>query len=363
MAKFPKNFLNFFKNFYSQTFVSPFLEKKTEIAIPITYVDHIDSTKTIEQKIQMERRKRHQAYTALDYHLSLTTYFDFFSFDTFQIAKESKYLTQLEKGKIVNSDILLLAFFSKHFKIAEVLNNSGMTKENIGEKISSFSTKEDTILENFIKKFQLSFPISFQSLNFDSKIQYSSEVNHIFQKAAENAFDRFKTPLIGTEILFLTLLEEEETLAGKIIKEFFPTDSDWFALRYELIKRIYNQESMIRTEVGSSQEYFAYLLKTRFSDFEFESLIANGYFSQSVLSFRNHLISEALKIDIYKCLEEEVYTSLRLNRKKNLNLNRFAETADEEISEEKEDEKKNGLLIENTENEKKEEPSIAGQEI
>jgi hypothetical protein len=109
----------------------------------------------------MERRKRHQAYTALDYHLSLTTYFDFFSFDTFQIAKESKYLTQLEKGKIVNSDILLLAFFSKHFKIAEVLNNFGMTKENIGEKISSFSTKEDTILENFIKKFQLSFPISF----------------------------------------------------------------------------------------------------------------------------------------------------------------------------------------------------------
>ena len=46
-----------------------------------------------------------------------------------------------------------------------------------------------------------------------------------------------------------------------------------------------------------------------------------------------------------------------------MNLNRFAETADEEISEEKEDEKKNGLLIENTENEKKEEPSIAGQEI
>jgi hypothetical protein len=107
-------------------------------------------TKTIEQKIQMERRKRHQAYTALDYHLSLTTYFDFFSFDTFQIAKESKYLTQLEKGKIVNSDILLLAFFSKHFKIAEVLNNFGMTKENIGEKISSKLTNQ-TVGEQMLK--------------------------------------------------------------------------------------------------------------------------------------------------------------------------------------------------------------------
>ena len=325
MAKFPKNFLKFFKNFYSQTFVSPFLEKKTEIAIPITYVDHIDSTKTIEQKIQIERRKRHQAYTALDYHLSLTTYFDFFSFDTFQIAKDAKYLTQIEKGKAVTSDILLLAFFSKHLKISEILNNFGLTKENIFEKVSSFSNKEDTIVENLVKKFQISFPISFQSLVLNTKIEYSLEVNHIFEKAAENAFIRFKTPLIGTEILFLTLLEEEETLAGKILKEIFPTDFDWFSLRYELIKKIYNQEAMIRTEVGSSQEYFAYLLKTRFSDFEFESLIASGYFSQSVLSFRNNLISEALKLDIYKSLEEEVYTSMKLNRKKISDVNRFDE--------------------------------------
>ena len=131
--------------------------------------------------------------------------------------------------------------------------------------------------------------------------------------------------MIGTEILFLTLLEEEETLAGKILKEIFPTDFDWFSLRYELIKKIYNQEAMIRTEVGSSQEYFAYLLKTRFSDFEFESLIASGYFSQSVLSFRNNLISEALKIDIYKSLEEEVYSSIKLNRKKSSAINRFDE--------------------------------------
>jgi ATP-dependent Clp protease ATP-binding subunit ClpA len=339
MPKFTKNFLNFFKNFYSQSFISPFLEKKTDIVTPIVFSDHIDSTKTIEQKIQLERRRRHQAYTALDYHLSLTTYFDFFSFDTFQIAKEAKYLTQIEKGKVVTSDILLLAFFSKHLKIAEILHTFGMTKENILEKVSSFSNEEDNIIENWIKKFQISFPISFQSIIVDSEIEYSLEVNRIFQKAAENAFERFKTPLIGTEILFLTLLEEEETLAGKIIKEFFPSDFEWFSLRYELIKRIYNQESMIRTEVGSSQEYFAYLLKTRFSDFEFESLISNGYFSQSVLSFRNQLISEALKIDIYKCLENEVYESMKLNRKKNSNVNRFNEILEPEISNRVEEEK------------------------
>jgi len=315
MSKITKDFLNFFKNFSSPSFVSPFLDKKTDLVSPIVLSDHIDSTKTVERKIELERRRRHQAYTALDYHLSLTTYFDFFSFDTFQIAKDAKYLTQIEKGKNVTSDILLLAFFSKHLKISEILNNFGLKKESIFEKVSSFSNKEDTIIENLVKKFQISFPVSFQSLVLNTKIEYSLEVNHIFEKAAENAFLRFKTPLIGTEILFLTLLEEEETLAGKILKEIFPTDFDWFSLRYELIKKIYNQEAMIRTEVGSSQEYFAYLLKTRFSDFEFESLIASGYFSQSVLSFRNNLISEALKLDIYKSLEEEVYTS---KKEKNL---------------------------------------------
>jgi|APCry1669190591_1035303.scaffolds.fasta_scaffold05083_2 hypothetical protein len=333
MSKFTENFLNFFKNFYHESFVSPFLEKKTVNITPIIFSDHIDSTKTIEQKIQLERRRRHQAYTALDYHLSLTTYFDFFSFDAFQIAKESKYITQIEKREIVTSDILLLAFFLKNLKIGEILNNYGITRETVVEKLSLVSEKEDTIFENLLKKFQISFPISFQSFFFDSKIEYSLEVNQIFQKAAENAFNRFKTPLIGTEILLLTLLEEQETLAGKIFKQFYPTDSDWFALRYELIKRIYSQESMIRTEVGTSQEYFAYLLKTRFSDFEFESLIANGYFSQSVLSFRNHLISEALKIDIYECLEQEVYRSIELNRGKNLNLNRFEGISDEEGTE------------------------------
>lgn len=325
MSKITKNFLNFFKSFSSPSFVSPFLDKKIDLVNPIVLSDHIDSTKTVERKIELERRRRHQAYTALDYHLSLTTYFDFFSFDTFQIAKDAKYLTQIEKGNTVTSDILLLAFFSKHLKISEILNNFGLKKESIFEKVSSFSNQEDTIFENLVKKFQISFPISFQSLVLNTKIEYSLEVNHIFEKAAENAFLRFKTPLIGTEILFLTLLEEEETLAGKILKEIFPTDFDWFSLRYELIKKIYSQEAMIRTEVGSSQQYFAYLLKTRFSDFEFESLIASGYFSQSVLSFRNNLISEALKIDIYKSLEEEVYTSMKLNRKKISDVNRFDE--------------------------------------
>ena len=78
MPTFTENFL---KNFYSQSFLSPFLSKKVETLTPVIFSDHIDSSKTLEEKIKLEKRRRHQAYTALDYHLSLTTYFDFFSFE------------------------------------------------------------------------------------------------------------------------------------------------------------------------------------------------------------------------------------------------------------------------------------------
>ena len=327
MSKFLKNFLNFFHNLYPEPIVSSYLEEtiktKRDILTPVIFSDHIDSEKTVKQKIQLEQQRRHQAYTALDYYLSLTTYFDFFSFDSFEIAKEAKYLTQVEKKKIVTSDILLLAFLSKHLKISEILNSFGITNERMVEELGYFSNAEDTFFESLLKSFQISFPISFKSLIFNSKIEYSLEVNSLFEKAALNAIQRFKTPLIGTEILFLTLLEEEKTIAGKILKKFFKTDFDWLSLRYDLIKRIYSQESQIRTEVGYNQEYFAYILKTKLSDFEFEGLIASGNFLQSVSSFRNQLISEALKIDIYKSLEEEVYESLKRKREKKFSINRF----------------------------------------
>ena len=40
-----------------------------------------------QKEIQVEKRKRNQAYVSLDYLLSRVTYFDFFSPDSFKIAK------------------------------------------------------------------------------------------------------------------------------------------------------------------------------------------------------------------------------------------------------------------------------------
>lgn len=334
MQNFPKNILN---NFPFPPVFSPFLEKDIEKRTVIISSNHIDPTKSIEEKIDQEKRRRNQAYLALDYTLALNSYFDFFSFDTFQIAKESKYYTQQKNEKIVSSDYLLLSFFLTELKITEVLKEFGLTIDIMSELISSFSNKEEKekkigFFQHFLERFQDFLPFSFASSVFEEEIQYSLEVNKLFEKASLNAFYRFKTPLIGTEILFLTLLEEESK-AQKILKKFLKTEGEWFALRYFLIKRIYNQENIIRNEINQNQHYFAYLLKTRLSDLEFEIAVKNKFLAQAVSSFRNNLISEVLKIDIFQVLQEEVYESIKLNRKRNNQIDRFSEVEEEKKEE------------------------------
>ena len=44
---------------------------------------------------------------------------------------------------------------------------------------------------------------------------YSTQVNLLFEKAAENALLRFKTPVITSEILFLTLMESTNIKVSK----------------------------------------------------------------------------------------------------------------------------------------------------
>jgi hypothetical protein len=71
--------------------------------------DSLESQRTTSEKIIIEKRRRNQAYMALDYLLSAITYFDFFSSDAFKIVKNAKYLAQI-CNKNVTSELLLLLF-------------------------------------------------------------------------------------------------------------------------------------------------------------------------------------------------------------------------------------------------------------
>ena len=296
-------------------------DTKLDKTIAPDLIDSLEYPKTIAEKILIEKRRRHQTYMALDYFLSAVTYFDFFSSDAFKVVKNAKYLAQICE-KSVTSELLLLPFFSYPSHVAAILKDFEITEGMIETVVASV---QKTKKQNFFQKQKNSVKQTLrnvkgffvrETLALNSNVKYSHEVNKIFEKAAENALSRFKTPVISPEILFITIIEDKNSKASKIIKKFLKTDVEWYLLRYKLIKRIHNQESNIRSEVIKNQHYFAYLMKIQLTDFEFNKLIENEALAKGVSLFRNTLISKILKIDIFEEISEEIYTSMKITNKR-----------------------------------------------
>lgn len=330
MKKKIKNFLKYLQtlplNFLEKVpskFLPKFLRKKTAnfsnfVDIPTV---SFDPKKTKAEKQKNERRKRNQVYVALDYLLSQTSYFDFFSIDTFQVAKYAKYLAQIVEETIVSSDFLLLAFFSINSPVCDILKKYKLTQQNIGEileksykKIPSTPLKKKiNFFTKFLETIRTFFPFFRESIALSSNQVYSLETEQIFEKTAENALTRFKSPVISTEILLITLMEERDTKAGKIIKSFLENETEWYLLRYSLLKRVYKQEAYIRAEIPRNLQYFAYLLKIKSSDIDFEGLITKNQLLRGVSLFRNEVIRQVLSINIHDVLRKDVYKSIRAN--------------------------------------------------
>ena len=297
------------------------IDTKLDKTIAPDLIDSLEYPKTIAEKILIEKRRRHQAYMALDYFLSAVTYFDFFSSDAFKVVKNAKYLAQICE-KNVTSELLLLPFFSYPSHVSAILKDFDITEGMVETVVASV---QKTKKQNFFQKQKNSIKQTLrnikgffvrETLALNPNVKYSHEVNKIFEKAAENALSRFKTPVISPEILFITMIEDKNSKASRIIKKFLKTDIEWYLLRYKLIKRIHNQESNIRSEVIKNQHYFAYLMKIQLTDFEFNKLIENEALAKGVSLFRNTLISKILKIDIYEEISEEIYTSMKITNKR-----------------------------------------------
>ncbi len=267
---------------------------------------------SMSKKITLEKRRRHQAYTKVDYLLSALTYFDFFSRDTFQILKNSIFLSQLLDQTVIQSDLLLVACLDEKLELSKLLKEYNLIQPEILEKVSS----PNNTLSN--KKFPQIFKNKFAvSSNLKEKeISYSSELNQLFEKAVENALNRFKTPVVTPDLLFITLMEEKSTKAGKLIKKELKNDANWYLLRYRLIKDLHSQEVLIRGEIAKNQHYFAYLMKTRFSEFDFNKLIKNDLLVTAVSFFRNSLVKEVLQQNIFRLLSNEISNSIKTTNKR-----------------------------------------------
>lgn len=273
------------------------------------------------EKIIAEKRKRHQTYAAMDYLLSVGTYFDFFSADAFKLVKSTTELA-LKLNRPIDTDLFFLSYFYcnssilKLFKSGEFQQKLETNRDtyfpeliDLDPSLGSSKTKK---LSKFLKKlFRIKHP-----MEHSEEADYSHELLLIFEKASENALTRFKTPVITSEILFITLMEENSTKISKVIKSCFDNEVDWYLFRYDLMKVIHRHESAIRSGVIKNQQYFAYLFRAQLSDFEFNNVIEKDDLRLAVKFFRRDLIRNTLKIDIYKRLLDDIHLSIKITNKR-----------------------------------------------
>jgi hypothetical protein len=265
------------------------------------------------KSIIVEKRRRHQAYITTDYLLGFLTYFDFFSRDTFQIIKNSIFFSKLFEKNIINSELILFSSLDEKFEMSNLLKEYNLIQSSLLDSLVGSVSK--SLGENLANAWKSNFN---EAVLIEEKdIIYSQEINQIFEKTIDNSLTRFKTPVVTPELLLITLMEEKTSKAGKLIRKLINNDTNWYLLRYRLIKRLHNQEVLIRSEITKNQHYFAYLMKTRFSEFDFNKLIKSELLLTAVSFFRNSLIKGILKQNIFELLKDEIFSSIKfINKRK-----------------------------------------------
>jgi hypothetical protein len=262
-----------------------------------------------QDKIELEQRRRNQIYKNFDYILSSITYFDFFSLDAFNITKKAKKIAHYYQKENVNNEILLISFIYSNTQISKLLEEYGLNKNNLEFFFIDINKKTKTSNIFFFQNYLNNNKVS-------SKIDFSHEINLLFEKASENALTRFKTPVISSEILFLTFLEQKNNKIVKILKKIIGNELNWQLFRYKILKRIHKEESSIREEISKNKYYFAYLLKTQLKDYEFDRLLVYEFLIKGVSLFRNTLISKLLELNIEKILTEDIHKSIKITNKR-----------------------------------------------
>jgi ATP-dependent Clp protease ATP-binding subunit ClpA len=262
---------------------------------------------TINDKIKLEKRKRNQVYSSINYLKSHSNKFDFFSSDSVKILRSANQLSKKFNQENIRSEFLLLAFFQSQIELLKIFEKFDISSELIENYISTAYKKAEDLGQNssFFSKLK-------KENILNSKIEYNFEVKNIIETCIENSY-RFKTPVITSEILFLTLLENEKSSSGILLKKILKNDIQWNLLRYEILKKIHYQETTLQGSISKNFRYFAYLLKLELSDNKFEKLLSKNEFSFAIEAYRDLITSKILEVNIFQVLESEIKFSILSN--------------------------------------------------
>ena len=281
-------------------------------------MDNPINLNSITEKIKNEKKRRHQIYSALEYLGSHKNKFDFFSYDLIKILKTAKNLTKRFGQKKVTTELLFLAVFNSNSELLKIFPKFNISVNRL-EKLIYYAYQVEGKQNNLPSIFNV-----FQNISKDSKFEnnlsdFNYEVITVLEKSIENAF-RFKTPVINPEILLLTLLEDNNLSSTAVLRNFLKSDLEWNLLRYEILKKLHNQETKIQGTLEKSLRYFAYLLKTELDDSQFEKLLEKENFKSIVLDYRDLVVSKVLENDIFNAIENDIKLSIKINNERNYSL-------------------------------------------
>lgn len=284
-----------------------------------------------EKQIYQEKQRRNHVYNALNYYLSQTTFYDFFSKDAFDIVIYARLIAIHLGEKTVTSEHILAGYFFGKRPLENLFKEFEIYGENIiHESSDTYEIEGPSILRNFsflwnrYKKFVQYFRSFFLKKNKAINLKQvtdSYELSALFRKVMRKARKNFKTPVITSELLMIAMLDDQKCLANKFLHEIFETDVRFYLFRLKLVKRLYKEESFIKHQLAINDLHYAYLLKTQLSSEEFQGVRENPANHIIVRYFRNRLIQKTIEIPIFSILKEEIYQD-RFSERRNYSRHR-----------------------------------------
>ena len=158
------------------------------------------------------------------------------------------------------------------------------------------------------------------------KLRLSEELEDILETTIIDAVERFKTPVVTTDLLLLIFIENlisetfprasnadsESKVLNFWLHDFFQsyTDNQLTMVRYKLLKRIHEHETKVREQIHPSQHFFAYLLQTRIPERKIRELLEKNNLEPSVSFFRDELMKQALRSNLPELLLEDVLQNI-----------------------------------------------------
>lgn len=321
-----------------------------------------EEEKLTKPKEKCENRKREYTYSKFDYFLKPLFGFEFFSQDAFEIFRLAKDFAIASCSPHIETEMLLFGFFQKNSSIRALLGPNNLVAQTLGkyvpiyhspkkekkeevevkttieQKASAFflkpaknffnaaQTKIFHLLSQVIGKLgkkrllqliriinsrfpNLSLPLLFYWLHVPT--EFTDTCKKLYLTALENAQKRFNMPVVTTDILFLTFMEEKRTYIGRFIQGAVWDEDKWTLLHFQVLKRIYSHGLALRKFMNLPNLYFAYLLKSRVGEKKYEKEMLKKTFVRYLPTFRSTLLVKARSLNLKKNIGSNILKVLK----------------------------------------------------